>query len=61
MQQQKDIVSTKYIEKRSLVRTELLLHGFDPREFAQYLIEKKPMSGGDIDMWTFSQLQYVSK
>jgi hypothetical protein len=46
----------KEIEKKTLIRNELLLQGYDPREFQALLIEKKPMSAGDLSMWTFSQL-----
>ena len=51
----------KDIEKRTLIRDEILLQGFDPREFKNFLLDKKPMSAGDLSMWTYSDLQYVSE
>jgi hypothetical protein len=45
-------------EKQNLIREEILGKGYDPKDFEQYMLEKKPL-GNNVDIWSYSQIQYV--
>jgi len=57
MNQQSQEVVQRH-EKQNLIREEILGKGYDPKDFEQYMLEKKPQ-GNNVDIWSFSQIQYV--
>jgi hypothetical protein len=42
-------------EKQNLIREEILGKGYDPKDFEQYMLEKKPL-GNNVDIWSYSQI-----
>ena len=45
-------------EKQNLIREEILVKGYDPKDFEQFMLEKMPQ-GNNVDIWSYSQIQYV--
>eukprot|EP00347_Sterkiella_histriomuscorum_P002460 403368062 len=44
--------------KQQYLADYVLFKGYNPQEFAQYMLDKKE-NGGDVDAWTFPQIQYL--
>ena len=46
-------------EKQQFLRTEILEKGYDPNQFAQFLVSVKGEDGADLSAWTIAELQQV--
>lgn len=58
MNQQQPISPVQRQEKQNLIREEILMKGYDPKDFEQFMLEKMPQ-GNNVDIWSYSQIQYV--
>lgn len=46
-------------EKQQFLRTEILEKGYDPNQFAQFLVSVKGEDGANLSAWTIAELQQV--
>lgn len=42
--------------KKNYLEREILLQGYDPETFEEYLIHSNPLLGSDLEKWKMSEL-----